>query len=385
MVAIIRWARQHKRSIFVAITLTLILTAFIIHRHDTSRDHYLTADIAHHAPLAATAGQVLLSPGEAKSMCRANDFPTYKKQNRKVYEILLINTELDWLEVGLHELGPYVDYFVVVEADTTFTGIAKPLHFKEDSHLFKDFQHKIIHRAVHDPIVSSRIWDHEDWFRESSLHEVFPSLEGTEAEANDGDALLVSDMDEIVRPGVLLLRYCDFPSRLILRTDFFYYSYQWRHRGPQWSHPDATVYRGRNTLDPNALRQGLLGPGWTPIAALRRWWDRATIWNAGWHCSSCFATVAEMRFKMNSFSHQPWNTPYCRELPVLTDRVRHGKDLFGREGENYDRAEGNRDVPAYALEQHEKEGRFKYMMTRDGEDAGFEDWKDAPHSDPKRG
>lgn len=84
---------------------------------------------------------------------------------------------------------------------------------------------------------------------------------------------------------------------------------------------------------------------------------------------------------MNSFSHQGWNTPYCRELPVLTDRVIHDKDLFGRAGENYDRVEKNRDVPAYILEQYEKHGRFRYMMDRDGSGAGFEDWKNATHYD----
>ncbi|EME47912.1 glycosyltransferase family 17 protein [Dothistroma septosporum NZE10] len=223
------------------------------------------------------------------------------------------------------------------KSDTTFTGTPKALHLNENWHLF----------------------DPEDWIRESSLIEVFPSLEGTEAEAKDGDA-----------PGSLhLLRYCDFPSRLILRMGVYYYSYQWRHRGPQWSHPDATT-----------TMAGLLGAGIRPIAALRRWWTRATIWNAGWHCSSCFATVAEMGFKMNSLSHQGWSHPFCRELPALTDRVRRGRDLSGRAGENYDRVEGNRDLPMYILEQCEKRASFKCMMNRDGEDAGFEDWGSATRS-----
>ncbi|KAJ9631093.1 hypothetical protein H2203_001624 [Taxawa tesnikishii (nom. ined.)] len=225
----------------------------------------------------------------------------------KVYDLVLLATELDWLEVRLATLASYVDYFVIVESLTTFTGLPKPLYLKDNWHLFKDFHHKIIHRIVHDPVMSPRIWDHEDYLRNSLLKEVFPGLAGTELEAHFGDALAVSDMDEIVRPGALLLmRYCDIPARLTLRTHFYYYPFQRRHGGPQWAHPDATVYKGSATLAPNNLRAGLLDNGWRitiPLAALRRWWDRGTLWNAGWRCSSCFATVAEMRSKMHSFSH----------------------------------------------------------------------------------
>lgn len=203
---------------------------------------------------------------------------------------------------------------------------------------------------------------------------MFPGLKGTEQEARDGNVLIVSDMDEIIRPGVmLLLRHCDVPARLTLRTQFDYYFFQWRHRGPQWAHPDVTIYRGPQTIMPNDIRQGLLGQGWTPIAAIRRWWNRDTLWNAGWHCSSCFATVAEMHTKMHSFSHQGWNTEENRDSRTLINRVRHGLDLFGRADELYDKLEDNKDVPSYITAQYEQKGRFKYLLDRDGEDAGFDD------------
>lgn len=309
-------------------------------------------------------------------MCRTHGFSLYKDRHRKVYDLSLVATELDWLEIRLNTLGPYVDYFIVVESDTTFTSKPKPLYLQENWVRFKDFHHKIVYKVVHDPIVSSRIWDHEDWFRNSLMSEVFPELVDTPAEVSYGDALIVSDMDEILRPGVMmLLRYCDFPARLVLYTDFFYYSYQWRHRGPQWHHPDATIYQGSMTIPPNNLRQGLLGQGWVPMAAFRRWWDRGSLYNAGWHCSSCFATVGEMRKKMHSFAHQSLNTGHNRDSAVMMDRVRNGKDLFGRPEELYDRVENNQDVPPYVLEQYREHGRFEYMLNRDGDNAGFEDWQ----------
>jgi beta-1,4-mannosyl-glycoprotein beta-1,4-N-acetylglucosaminyltransferase len=80
-----------------------------------------------------------------------------------------------------------------------------------------------------------------------------------------------------------------------------------------------------------------------------------------------------MRTKMHSFSHQGWNTPKNRDLRTLIYRVQHGLDLFGRASELYDKVESNEDVPSYVSEQNALKGRFKYLLNRDGEDAGFED------------
>lgn len=142
------------------------------------------------------------------------------------------------------------------------------------------------------------------------------------------------------------------------------------------AHADVKIYKGpKRTISPNDLRQGLLGSGWVVYAAFRRWWDRATLWNAGWHCSSCFSIIAEMRTKMHSFSHQGWDTAQNRDSQIMMDRVRNGKDLFGRSTELYDKVTNNRDVPKYVLDEHEAYGRFKYLLNRDGEDAGFEDFE----------
>jgi len=372
----VKWTRRQRRALSCAVLLCLAVGLWILVDHDVSRHHYLSTDLAHISPIFNGSEQALLPPDEAESACRAHGFYVESGQEyqRKVYDLVLMSTELDWLEIRLHTLSRYVDYFVIIESPTTFTGKTKPLHLRENWDLFENFHHMIIYRVVEDPVQSHRIWDHEDYLRNALFKEVFPGLTGTTQQANTGDVLVVSDMDEIVRPGaMLLLRYCSVPARLTLRTHFYYYSFQWRHRGPQWAHPEATVYRGSGTIMPNDLRQGLLGDGWAPVAALRRWWDRGTLWNAGWHCSSCFATIAEIRTKMHSFSHQGWNTPNNRDARKIVYRVRHGKDLFGRESELYDMVINNEDVPPYLSEQYEQRDRFGYLIDRDKEGAGFGD------------
>lgn len=368
--------RRQTRAILYSILLCLVIGSWIIIDHELSRHHYLSTDLMDLPYDIEASEPKVLSQNEIQAMCRASGFvpETSQKTTKKIFDLVLMSNELDWLEIRLHTLSHYVDYFVIIESPTTFTGRSKPLYLRENWDRFKDFHHMIIYRIVEDSIQSPRIWDHEDYFRNALFNAVFPGLIKTTGNANTGDVMIVSDMDELLRPGVMvLLRHCRVPNRLTLRTQFYYYSFQWRHRGLQWAHPDATLYRGSSTIMPNDLRQGLLGNEWRPIAAVRRWWDRGTLWNAGWHCSSCFATIAEMRTKMNSFSHQGWNTAENRDLNTLLNRVRHGLDLFGRTNELYDKIEDNKDVPAYISEQYEQEGRFRYLMDRDGEDAGFND------------
>ena len=63
----------------------------------------------------------------------------------KFYDCFLFNNELDLLEIRLKYLWDVVDTFVIVEADTTFAGEEKPLHFKENKERFKWAESKIKH------------------------------------------------------------------------------------------------------------------------------------------------------------------------------------------------------------------------------------------------
>ena len=53
-----------------------------------------------------------------------------------IYDIFSFNNELDMLDIRLNVLSPYVDYFVIVEATETFSGVEKPLYFFNNKHLF---------------------------------------------------------------------------------------------------------------------------------------------------------------------------------------------------------------------------------------------------------
>lgn len=360
----------------MAILLIAALVVTIAWHHAGERNHYLDPFGAiGHLGLHASENYISATH-DWSATCKDHGFAPFRRP-RKVYDLVLCSTELDWLEIRLHTHDAFVDYFVIIESPTTFTNKAKPLHLQANWDRFHQFHHKIIYKVVTDPVVSSRHWDHEDYLRNALLYDVFPSLADTPQAAQQHDVLVVSDMDELLRPATfLLLRYCKIPARLTLRTHFYYYSFQWQHRGEQWPHPQASTFGSsiRNTIGPNDLRQNLLGPGLAPIASFRRWWNSATLWNAGWHCSSCFSSIAEFRTKMASFSHQGWNTRDNRNAATLVDRVRNGLDLYGRQGEYYDKVGDNQDVPNYILAAFARDQRFRYLLSRDAQNASFEDW-----------
>ncbi|KAK0618085.1 glycosyltransferase family 17-domain-containing protein [Bombardia bombarda] len=289
------------------------------------------------------------------NICQQHGWKPFKqsrnKPPRKVYDLVMVNTELDWLEIRLNSTWDAVDYFVLVESNRTFTNHPKPLVLKanlDTDPQLAPYASKIIYHQVafppnHNP---SRAWDNEDLQRNAMFTQVFPTLRDAQS-PNPSDVIVVSDVDEI-------------PARRPSPCCAF----QYRHRGAQdWPHPQATYYQGLwRTVKPNDLRVGL---GFPPAA---KWWDAGEVANASWHCSSCFGTVEELLTKLGAFAHTWMNADQYRDRKRIVDRVRRGRDIWDREGEVYDRVENNTDVPGFL---RENPGRFPYVLSRDGEAGGL--------------
>ncbi|OJD26913.1 hypothetical protein ACJ73_01690, partial [Blastomyces percursus] len=256
-----------------------------------------------------------LSTVKAQTLCNSYDLSIFpdRARHRKIYDLMLVSTELDWLEKP------------------------KPLHFKENFARFAPLQSQILyHNLDISNLGSNSTWERESFLRNGLFDSVFPSLVG-DAEPSLNDVILVSDIDEIPRPSTLtVLRNCAFPERVTLRSRFFYYSFQWQHVGDKWHHPQATFYQGpEKTIKPEDLRMG---------------GGALDLWNASWHCNSCFSAVAEMAKKLESISHTEYNKP---------------------ERQLYKRVQSDYDAPQYVKENKE---RFSYMLDRDAENANFKDY-----------
>lgn len=360
-----RLATQHVRLLTVLGTFCLLvgLWSAISYRHPKAKQPSPTFSGPRQA-LVEDAGHGFLSLREASNVCQRRRWEPYatRDKRRKVYDLFLINTELDFLEIRLNELESEVDYFVILESATTFQMNPKPLYLKDKLSQFQKFQHKIIHRVLDDTalkkIPKDDTWEHERFTRNALFDQVMVSLTGPQA-PSQGDVLLIGDVDEIPRIATLTaLRNCAFPPRVTLRTQMYYYSYQWLHRGDLWHHPQATYYDGpEKTVRPESLRMDEAD---------------AELYMSGWHCSSCFGTMADLKNKITSFSHKHYNQPYFLDTKRLLDKVRRGEDLFEREKEVYDRVDDNPDVPA-CLKSEENRQKFAYMLDRDPQNGNFQD------------
>jgi hypothetical protein len=121
----------------------------------------------------------------------------------RVFDTIIFNDELELLLLRLRKLATVVDYHIIVESNTTFTGRSKPLHFDKHRYLFGKYWHKIIHVIVdklpHSGTIAedTHIWANE-YYSRSQAH-----LGLVAAGARDEDIVLVGDVDELPYPSAI--------------------------------------------------------------------------------------------------------------------------------------------------------------------------------------
>lgn len=343
-------SRLLDRCRLAVILLALVILSLLLgHRHKvlTSSGHRIPSpSIAHELVSAISVTKRMTSndasqPQYAQGLCRELGFNVFDRKpiprpgtgssKRKVYDLFGLNTELDWMETRLNATYDFVDYFVITEGRMTLTGLEKPLALRDNWERFSAYHDKIIYHELEYPkdfnFNPRQPHDFEDLQRNALFTQVFPRL-ADEQSPTQGDVLIVADVDELIRPeALLILRACEIPRRLTMHSKLYYYSFQYLHRGLDWPHPQATTYQGlSDTILPADLRKGDGQSEWGYLAPVVRWPEQDDLWNAGWHCSSCFATVDEVLKKMEPFSHMPLDTPEYRRQDRTGDQVKRGID-----------------------------------------------------------
>jgi len=353
----------------LAVSIFLLLSAHYLEKpFSDGLPHVglLYTNPSHTAPLqkSSVTDQGYLPIEQVAEFCSKRRYKPFKERHRrrKIYDLILLNTELDWLEIRLGEMYDNVDYFIIVEGKTTFSAKSKPLTIKDNWKRFAPYHDKMIRHTLNDSELSpsSTTWERETFSRNAMFKQVIPFLTG-EAKASIGDVILVSDVDEIPRPDALqTLRNCEFPPNLTLMSRMYYYSYQWLSRdSSDWPHPQATYYQGAETIEPQDLRMG----------------DHPNkLYNAAWHCSYCFSRLDEIVQKIASFSHSELNRPEFKDRSVILQRVRYGLDLYNRSDSIYDLVDNNLDIPEVLKRNREKWG---FVLDRSNIDANFKDWNPA--------
>ena len=196
----------------------------------------------------------------------------------EVWDAVLFSSELDLLEIRMHELSSIVSKFFIVESDRTFTGIPKNLTFTTYADRFAPFADKIVHsvynghvlRQGESPFENERAQrDHmNDILHEHAKSAKVPPL------------VLFSDVDEIPYAHTLkLLRRCEAPNPIHLQMREYLYSFEWPAGEGSWR---AQVHK---------LGSPSSGYNHGQVAEIK-------LADSGWHCSFCFRYLHEFADKM---------------------------------------------------------------------------------------
>lgn len=247
-----------------------------------------------------------------------------------IYDCFPFYNELDILEIKLNTLYDVVDYFVLVEATTTHTGVIKPLYYEYNRYAYPErfarFKSKIIHVLVQNmPITENEVlaaistedrqWLAtgyqlgDDWVRERfQRNEMMRVLQ----HCDPNDIIIIEDADEIVRPEILanIENIIVDGSNAVEQTLHTYYLNFKCTNMPWWG---SKILRKKFVTNPSEHRFH------TPAANYIR--------DGGWHFNFMGGTKA-IQQKIKSYSHQEFNVPEV--LNNIDIRLKEKKDALGR-------------------------------------------------------
>ena len=280
----------------------------------------------------------------------------------KVYDCFMFFNELDLLELRLNILDSCVDKFVLTEATHTFSGKEKPLIYQENISRFDKFRDKIIHNIVDmspESIsdmrenVPNQHYQYADcWKRETRQRNAMTC--GLESFADLSDIVLLSDVDEIINPHLLVdqipyLSVFNF-LKFEMRLYYYYLNLQFREYGssPFWYGPSACLYEMlvNRKQTPQSLRNLAIG---ARIVDKKIHYDSVEphiVHNGGWHWSY----LGDQNFiknKIKAFSHQEFNNDVV--LSRVSKNVENFSDLFGREAK-FTKCDIDETYPTYIID-----------------------------------
>lgn len=245
---------------------------------------------------------------------------------KKLIDCFTFYNELDILELRLLELYSVVDYFILVEAEETFSGKKKDLFFKENQERFRKYMSKIIHVKVSFPSNLNDPWSRESYQRNSFMSSLY-SLG-----LSDKDIVMITDVDEIPNASRIsyIKEHYDLQTLNKLEMVTYFGNFRNRQVYPKWYHPKVVNWGTLKSRTPEDCR----------LDFNCQWWEKS-----GWHLTY-FGSPEMISNKIDSFSHQEYNKEEFKNIDYIKEKVSSGEDLFG-EWRNYEKVdpETNPDLP----------------------------------------
>lgn len=209
-----------------------------------------------------------------------------------VDSFLFLN-ELDLLEVRLNSLKPYVNKFVIAEANRTFTGIPKSLIFENNKDRFKDFNIEYL------LIPESKLlnWEYDAYCRKFLLENI--------SEGNPEEIILLSDLDEIPD----LKNYKGEEGIFNLSLYAYYFN----------------CFTGLTLRGVFAFKRKNINEGCWDVLLRKRYKKYSKVVGNGWHFTNV-EPVEKIKYKIEASSHTELNTDEIKNK--VEENVKNLNDLY---------------------------------------------------------
>jgi hypothetical protein len=234
---------------------------------------------------------------------------------RKLYDSFIYNGEDNMLNFRLNEFDEVVEKFIVVECNHTFKGDKKEFYFP-DSNIKND---KIIYVPMVDFIPDlTNPWENEKATRNYAIN----GFKGIDLYPDD--IIVNSDLDEIsdIRDLHTLVDNGISKTHVCLHDTYMYNFNCWVENKTAGARiTNVNLLKNKYNLSFHDLRWDFdverIGDG---------------LWNAGgWHLCF-FGDVDFMIRKLESYSHQEFNTSDIKNREKIERLVKEGKDILNRTG-----------------------------------------------------
>jgi hypothetical protein len=238
----------------------------------------------------------------------------------KIYDTFIFFNELELLELRLMTLYNVVDYFVLVEAGTTFTGHVKKYYYENNKQMFEKYSDKIIHvkhgklpfpvspkNIIHG--YSPNAWGNEFYNRDLISEGIIS--------AQPDDYIMISDVDEIPNPKGIIQGINNNWDRFVMEQKLCYY-YVNCLQNQRWH--GTVVIKKKFIKTPQDVRND------------ERKNPRNIILDGGWHYSF-LGDADKIRIKLNATAETQVNTSQINNQDHISKCLEDGSDLFFRDGD----------------------------------------------------
>jgi hypothetical protein len=230
----------------------------------------------------------------------------------KVIDCFLFNGEFDILDLRLNLMSEYVDQFILVEASVTFTGLPKNDLFSTQISRFVNFKDKLKIVTIQKLPSISSAWENEFFMRNALLEN---------CGAHDDDIVIISDVDEILNLKDIF-RLIDFTKSYLIEMPCYYY-----FANLQSSEIFCVTYIGpfRKIKEKDIGNRLKFKDFVDDILRVNEQRDY------GMHLTYQFGFDLERyKQKLQSFSHQEFNTEYFANDNRLRNVINLHLDLYDR-------------------------------------------------------